>query len=65
MEITKGVSIPQLTIKDYVETLETCSLCGGKLRYNHQTDYLTMCVTEECGCPTCGIKNTPVQHTLQ
>jgi hypothetical protein len=64
MEITKGLTIPQLTIKDYVENQKTCCLCGGALIFKHSTDYYSLTVKEECGCPTCGIKNTPLEFTL-
>jgi hypothetical protein len=65
MEITKGVSIPNLTLKDYVDNQRSCCLCGGELVFKHHTDYLTLTVMEECGCPSCGIKNNPTEYTLQ
>lgn len=64
MESLKSVSIPQLTIKDYIDNQEKCFLCGGKLVYTHQTDFYNLSVKEDCKCPQCGITNNPSHFTL-
>jgi hypothetical protein len=63
MEIVN--TIPKTTLQEYVENSQTCVLCGGKLQFKHDVDFYTLTVREECGCPTCGIKNNPLMHSLQ
>ncbi|MBK9294476.1 MAG: hypothetical protein IPM57_08525 [Oligoflexia bacterium] len=63
MEAIKEIYTP--TTQDYAENLQTCCLCGGKLSFKHEVDFYTLTVKEECGCPTCGIKNNPLVYSLQ
>ncbi|MCC6278433.1 MAG: hypothetical protein IT289_11015 [Oligoflexia bacterium] len=68
MDITnlnKSYMIPEVPREDFVEYLETCCICGSKLRFTHQTDYLQLQVQEEARCPDCGIRNKTTNYTLQ
>lgn len=51
--------------QEYIANSQTCVLCGGKLQFKHEVDFFTLTVKEECGCPTCGIKNNPLVYSLQ
>lgn len=56
---------PNLTNDEIVNSLETCVLCGSRLKFEHQTDYLNLQVHEEARCMECGIKNKVVSFILQ
>ena len=64
-EAQKGLPLPALSKEDIIETLETCCLCGSRLRFTHQTDYLALLVQEEAKCTECGIKSKTSKFILQ
>jgi len=65
MDTTHGMPITQMSNEDIIDNLESCSLCGTKLKFKHHTDYLNLQVHEEASCPSCGIKNKVAQFILQ
>jgi len=66
MNAQNGIVAPlNITNEDLIEFLETCCLCGSKLRFSHQTDYLKLEVHEEANCPDCGIRNKVSSFILQ
>jgi len=60
-----GQPLPSLSKEDIIENLETCCLCGSKLRFSHQTDYLNLKVLEEAKCVACGVKSRSENFILQ
>jgi hypothetical protein len=65
MDAQKGQPAMKLSKEDIIESLETCCLCGSKLRFSHQMDYLNLQVHEEAKCSECGIKSQSAQFILQ
>lgn len=65
MNTQNGMPTPNMPNEDIIENLESCVLCGSKLRFKHQTDYLNLQVHEEATCPDCGVKNKVNQFILQ
>jgi hypothetical protein len=65
MNTQKGFATPELSNEELLSNLETCALCGEKLRFTHRTDYLTLEVHEEAKCLTCGAYKSPSQFILQ
>jgi uncharacterized Zn-finger protein len=65
MDTQKGIPVSGQANEEIIENLETCCLCGTKLRFSHQTDYLNLQVHEETTCPACGIKNKALSFILQ
>ncbi len=65
MNSIKGFAVTQTNPEDVVSNLETCCLCGARLRFSHKTDYLKMEVQEEAACPDCGVKNKVANFILQ
>ena len=65
MEIQKGFAVTNLKTEDVISNLESCCICGTRLRFTHKTDYLKMEVQEEATCPACGIKNKVASFILQ
>ena len=56
MNTQKGFATPALPYEEIISNLETCSLCGSRLRFVHRTDYLNLEVHEEANCTACGLK---------
>ena len=66
MDSQKGfVSPDRLSKEEVIENIESCVLCGSRLRFFHRTDYLTLQVQEEANCPSCGIKAKSAFFILQ
>jgi len=65
MNAQNGIPTSDLSKEDIIENIETCCLCGARLKFKHQTDYLTLQVQEEAECPDCGIKNKTSSFILQ
>jgi hypothetical protein len=65
MDAQNGTPTPPLSREDIIETLETCCLCGSRLKFSHQTDYLNLQVHEEAKCSECGIKSKSASFILQ
>jgi hypothetical protein len=66
MDAQKGYALTNhINSDDMLVTIETCCLCGSKLRFTHRTDYLNLQVHEEANCPQCGIKNKVASFILQ
>jgi hypothetical protein len=42
-----------------------CYLCGSRLKFRHDIDYLLMVVREDSDCPSCRIQLRSKEHTLQ
>jgi DNA-directed RNA polymerase subunit RPC12/RpoP len=51
--------------KEIIKHFEECAVCGSKLHFNHRTDYMTLEVHEEAGCPQCGVQNKVNVFILQ
>lgn len=48
-----------------IEDQNHCCLCGTKLVFKHQVDYLTLHVREEADCPTCHVRMKTRDFSLQ
>lgn len=51
--------------EEYLESQNTCCLCGTTLNFYHQIDYATLKVREDADCPSCGIQMRSKDHVLQ
>lgn len=65
MDLQKGFPTVSRPLEDVIEALTTCCVCGGKLVFKHETDFLAQSVVEKGCCPACGIKTKENSFILQ
>jgi hypothetical protein len=65
MNTQKGFATLQISQEELITHLESCALCGEKLKFSHRTDFLRLEVSEEASCGTCGVRKLPSQFILQ
>jgi len=65
MELAKGVPVADRNPEELIESIDSCCLCGTKLKFQHQTDFVLWEVQEEGHCPACGIRNKVNKFVLQ
>ncbi len=57
--------ISQKSEHEYIIAEENhCCLCGTKLKFKHQVDYLTLQVREDAHCPSCQIQMKSKEHII-
>lgn len=52
-------------LEESIDDHLNCVLCGGALKFSHQTDFLALKVVEEAHCPTCHVRNRQTAYGLQ
>jgi hypothetical protein len=48
-----------------VQQYSHCNFCGGRLHFNHMTDFSRNTTHEKASCPECGLEARQVMHRLQ
>ena len=51
--------------EQYLEEYFHCLLCGTKLDFSHNTDFIYQVVEEKAECPHCKIESKANHHNLQ
>jgi hypothetical protein len=51
--------------EESLHQMNSCCLCGTRLKFLHVTNFSTMMVKERAQCPACGIKTKEEDFTLQ
>ncbi len=49
----------------FIDDQTLCCLCGTKLDFKHEVDYMKLTVREDADCPCCKIHMKTKEHTLQ
>lgn len=51
--------------EQFKETYNSCGLCGGKLVFVHNTNFLYGEVEEQASCTLCNVEQKKRKHSLQ
>jgi hypothetical protein len=48
-----------------IQRYSHCEICGGRLHFNHASDFSRNLTEEKASCPECGLDSRQVLHRLQ
>lgn len=58
--------VPQVGSLDAILSSYThCNVCGGRLHFNHCSDFSRNTTQEKASCPECGLDSRQILHRLQ